>query len=161
MQVVLTIPQIQTKTPFPPNSQNTFILIFKNPELTQSKGRLVLVYLNAQRRSRSTVKHVLLEGWPKCPVPFSPPMIIISRLNLRSNLETGSKLECYLFCNISWATPSATKHQSSFVKTPGFTHRRCANPAGFPRHRRGGEGSWPVLVLLCSPFNLAHSRRKA
>lgn len=43
VQVVLTIPQVQTETPFPPNSQNTSLLISKNPESSHRKDCLVLI----------------------------------------------------------------------------------------------------------------------
>lgn len=66
LQIVLTTSQIQTETPFPPNSQNTFILTFKNSEFSLSKNCLVLDDSDVQITSRypSILELVLLEGWP-------------------------------------------------------------------------------------------------
>lgn len=70
MQVVLTIPQIQIL--FPPNSQNNFKLIFKNPEFNPSEDYLALDDLHIQMMSRhlnflgwlAALSSVLPEGWP-------------------------------------------------------------------------------------------------
>lgn len=80
-----------------------------------------------------------------CPVTSSPPQGHHYQV-LHFNLETGRPFLLHHILSYSPPPPpGAAKHQSNSVIWLGLTHRLFTNPTGFPRHRTGGEGSWPLL----------------